>query len=58
MRDQITIAWSVMRLGQLVEVDTPLNLLRNEASVFRQMCMKTAAFEDLLAAAERAHLGS
>ncbi|KAI0639291.1 multidrug resistance-associated ABC transporter [Trametes polyzona] len=42
----------VLDKGELVEFDTPLNLIQKEGSIFRNMCLKSGTFADLEAAAK------
>ncbi|KAF8211356.1 multidrug resistance-associated ABC transporter [Mycena galopus ATCC 62051] len=44
----------VLDQGKIAEFDTPYNLIQAEGSIFREMCMKTGAFEELEAAAKKA----
>jgi ABC-type multidrug transport system fused ATPase/permease subunit len=44
----------VLDKGQIVEFDTPLNLIKKEDGVFRTMCLKSGTFGELEAAAEAA----
>ncbi|PIL36802.1 ATP-binding cassette transporter [Ganoderma sinense ZZ0214-1] len=37
----------VLDKGKLVEFDTPLNLIRKEGGVFREMCLKSGMMEEL-----------
>jgi hypothetical protein len=37
---------------QIVEFDTPFNLIRKEHGIFRQMCLKSGTFTELEAAAK------
>ena len=37
--------------GELVEFDTPINLIRKEGGIFRNMCLKSGNFSDLEALA-------
>jgi hypothetical protein len=39
-------------LSQIVEFDTPWNLIRKEAGVFRSMCLKSGSFGELEVAAK------
>ncbi|KAF9259088.1 hypothetical protein L218DRAFT_875612 [Marasmius fiardii PR-910] len=41
----------VLDKGRLMEFDTPLNLIRKEDGIFRDMCMKSGNFAELEAAA-------
>ena len=42
----------VLDKGELVEFDTPLNLIRKEGGIFRGMCLKSGTFAELEAAAK------
>lgn len=42
----------VLDKGELVEFDTPLNLIEKEDGIFRNMCMKSGTFAELEAAAK------
>ncbi|TFK26992.1 hypothetical protein FA15DRAFT_614912 [Coprinopsis marcescibilis] len=42
----------VLDKGQIVEFDTPYNLIRKNHGTFRQMCMKSGTFTELEAAAK------
>ncbi|KAJ2929604.1 hypothetical protein H1R20_g7490, partial [Candolleomyces eurysporus] len=42
----------VLEKGQVVEFDTPYNLIRREHGIFRQMCLKSGTFTELEAAAK------
>ncbi len=41
----------VLDKGKLVEFDTPLNLIRREGGVFREMCLKSGVMAELVEAA-------
>ena len=41
----------VLDKGELVEFDTPLNLIQKEDGIFRTMCLKSGTFSELEAAA-------
>ncbi|KAI8324897.1 hypothetical protein GQ54DRAFT_255639 [Martensiomyces pterosporus] len=45
----------VLDHGEVVEYDTPYNLLLKEEGLFRHMCLKSGEFDYLFAAAERKH---
>ncbi|KAL1748165.1 hypothetical protein HDZ31DRAFT_30137 [Schizophyllum fasciatum] len=45
----------VLDKGQVVEFDTPLNLIEKEDGVFRSMCLKSGQFAELEAAAKTKH---
>lgn len=42
----------VLDKGELVEFDTPLNLIEKEDGIFRNMCLKSGTFAELEAAAK------
>ncbi|KAI0696160.1 multidrug resistance-associated ABC transporter [Cytidiella melzeri] len=42
----------VLDKGQLVEFDTPYNLIQKEGGIFRSMCLKSGTFAELEAAAK------
>ncbi|KAH7922269.1 P-loop containing nucleoside triphosphate hydrolase protein [Leucogyrophana mollusca] len=42
----------VLDKGEVVEFDTPLNLIQKEEGIFRTMCLKSGTFADLEAAAK------
>ncbi|KAI9056461.1 multidrug resistance-associated ABC transporter [Trametes sanguinea] len=42
----------VLDKGELAEFDTPLNLIRKEGGIFRNMCLKSGTFAELEAAAK------
>ncbi|TFK62438.1 multidrug resistance-associated ABC transporter [Pluteus cervinus] len=42
----------VLDKGQVVEFDTPYNLIRKDNGIFRQMCLKSGTFNELVAAAQ------
>ena len=39
-------------VSQIVEFDTPYNLIQKEEGTFRQMCLKSGTFAELEAAAK------
>ncbi|KIY50596.1 hypothetical protein FISHEDRAFT_39032 [Fistulina hepatica ATCC 64428] len=41
----------VLDKGQIIEFDTPLNLIQKEGGLFRNMCLKSGTFNELEAAA-------
>ena len=41
----------VLDKGELVEFDTPFNLIQREGGVFRNMCLNSGTFAELEAAA-------
>jgi hypothetical protein len=41
--------------GQVLEYDTPYNLLQNEDSVFRDMCLKSGELDILMHMAQEKH---
>jgi hypothetical protein len=41
-----------MSLAQIVEFDTPLNLINKEDGIFRNMCLKSGTFGELEAEAK------
>jgi hypothetical protein len=41
----------ILDKGEIVEFDTPLNLIEREGGVFRQMCLKSGTFDELKTAA-------
>lgn len=41
----------VLDQGEIVEMDTPVNLICKEGGVFQQMCLKSGDFSQLKAAA-------
>ena len=43
----------VLDHGELLEFDTPYNLLVKETGIFKGMCEKSGKFEDLFASASR-----
>jgi ABC-type transport system involved in cytochrome bd biosynthesis fused ATPase/permease subunit len=43
----------ILDQGKIAQMDTPYNLMRSEG-IFRDMCKKSGAFEELEAAAKRA----
>ncbi|KAJ2787455.1 Transporter of the ATP-binding cassette (ABC) [Coemansia interrupta] len=45
----------VLDQGQVVEYDTPYNLLRKSDGLFKHMCMKSGEYDHLFSAAERKH---
>ncbi|KAJ2381318.1 hypothetical protein GGI05_006025, partial [Coemansia sp. RSA 2603] len=45
----------VLDQGQVVEYDTPYNLLRKADGLFKHMCMKSGEYDHLFSAAERKH---
>ncbi|KAJ1936506.1 hypothetical protein FBU59_005029, partial [Linderina macrospora] len=45
----------VLDQGEVVEYDTPYNLLRKENGLFHHMCLKSGEFDFLFATAERKH---
>jgi hypothetical protein len=42
----------VLDKGRVAEFDTPLNLIRKEGGIFRQMCLQSGTFAELEAAAQ------
>jgi hypothetical protein len=42
----------VLDKGTVAEFDTPLNLIRKEEGLFRQMCMQSGTFAELEAVAK------
>ncbi|KAG5720891.1 ATP-dependent bile acid permease, partial [Termitomyces sp. T112] len=42
----------VLDKGQIVEFDTPWNLIQKEGGIFRSMCLKSGSFGDLEAVAK------
>ena len=42
----------VLDKGELVEFDTPWNLLQKEDGIFRNMCLKSGSYAELEAAAK------
>jgi len=42
----------VLDKGRIAEFDTPYNLIRKEAGIFRTMCLKSGMFSELEAAAK------
>ncbi|KAL1733355.1 hypothetical protein EV714DRAFT_246810 [Schizophyllum commune] len=46
----------VLDKGQVVEFDTPLNLIEKEDGIFRSMCLKSGQFAELEAAAKAKHI--
>ncbi|KAG8974080.1 hypothetical protein FRC05_007828 [Tulasnella sp. 425] len=47
----------VLDQGRVVEFDAPFNLIEREGGVFRNMCLKSGHFEELLAACSAKNLG-
>ncbi|KAJ1725528.1 Transporter of the ATP-binding cassette (ABC) [Coemansia erecta] len=45
----------VLDQGQVVEYDTPYNLLKRSDGLFKHMCMKSGEYDHLFSAAERKH---
>lgn len=45
----------VLEQGQVVEFDTPYNLIKKEKGVFRNMCLKSGTFAELEAIATVKH---
>jgi len=43
----------ILDKGQIVEFDTPWNLIRKEGGFFRNMCLKSGSFSELEAAAKQ-----
>ena len=41
----------VLDKGELAEFDTPLNLIQKEGGIFRNMCLKSGTFSELMVAA-------
>lgn len=44
----------ILDKGNIAEFDTPYNLIRKEGGIFRDMCVKSGAFGELLEAAATA----
>ena len=47
---------STLTVVQVVEFDTPLNLIEKEDGIFRSMCLKSGQFAELEAAAKAKHI--
>ncbi|KAJ1757014.1 ATP-binding cassette transporter yor1, partial [Coemansia sp. RSA 1591] len=45
----------VLDQGEVVEFDTPYNLLSKQDGLFRHMCLKSGEYDYLFSAAERKH---
>ena len=46
----------VLDKGEIVENDTPWNLIQKQGGLFRNLCMKSGAFDDLQAAVKAARV--
>ncbi|KAG0767124.1 hypothetical protein G6F29_004134 [Rhizopus arrhizus] len=45
----------VLDHGQVMEFDTPYNLMTKEGSIFQQMCLRSGEYQELLAIAQQKH---
>ncbi|WVQ70586.1 hypothetical protein IAR50_000105 [Cryptococcus sp. DSM 104548] len=48
----------VLSDGSIAEFDTPINLLRKDASLFKSLCEKSGKYKELYSAAEKKEAGS
>jgi len=47
----------VLDAGRVAEFDTPINLLKKDTGIFKEMCLKSGTYQELYEAAEKKAAG-